>query len=149
MVAGLRHSLMSLNLTMSAMNGAEFVLWAALALLFWNKGLHQRFTSNQRFEAVCAKQVPSDWQGRGPGISRGPGPLADAEVCRVTVCVVAGANEAEARPATATSRANMRMTDFIFGNLFEFDIERDASLSSQGSYSIFSSKSSFFINITK
>jgi hypothetical protein len=31
--------------------------------------------------------------------------------------VVAGANEAEARPAMAMNRADMRMAAFIFGNL--------------------------------
>ena len=34
---------MLLNLAMSTMSVAEFVLWAALAFLFWKKGLHRRF----------------------------------------------------------------------------------------------------------
>jgi hypothetical protein len=38
-------------------------------------------------------------------------------------CVVAGAKEAEARPAIATSRANMRIADFIFGNLKKLDVK--------------------------
>jgi hypothetical protein len=63
-------------------------------------------------------------------------------------CVVAGAKEAEARPAIATSRANMRIADFIFGNLKKLDMERVPSLSRHGSYRIFGYKSSFFISIT-
>ena len=64
-------------------------------------------------------QVPSDQQGGGPGRSSGPGPLALAVMWRVKGCVVAGAKEAEAKPAMATSRANMRMAVVIFGNLME------------------------------
>jgi hypothetical protein len=70
-------------------------------------------------DAVCTKQVPSDWQGRGPGRSRGPGPLSDIEAFPEGVCVAAGAKEAAAKPAIATSRANMRMAVVIFGNLME------------------------------
>jgi hypothetical protein len=35
---------------------------------------------------------------------------------------VAGAREAAARPAIATSRANMRIAEFIFGNLIELEL---------------------------
>jgi hypothetical protein len=49
-------------------------------------------------------------------------------------CVVAGAKEAEARPAIATSRANMRIADFIFGNLKVLDLERVLPLSRHESY---------------
>jgi hypothetical protein len=34
---------MPLNLAMSTMNAAEFLLWAALTFLFFSKGLHRRF----------------------------------------------------------------------------------------------------------
>jgi hypothetical protein len=63
-------------------------------------------------------QVPSEEQGGGAGRS-GPGPLAAIEACVDSGCEVAGANEAAARPAMATSRANMRIAEFIFGNLID------------------------------
>ena len=62
--------------------------------------------------------------------------------------MVAGAKEAEAKPAMATSRANMRMADFIFGNLSEFNMEREETLSRQESYRKFFDKSSYFTLIT-
>jgi hypothetical protein len=88
-------------------------------------------------------------QGGGPGISRGPGPFAANDACLVRGCVVAGTNEAEARPAMATSRANMRMTEFIFGNLKELDFKKESSLSRQESYHGFKYKSIFFITIIR
>jgi hypothetical protein len=42
--------------------------------------------------------------------------------CREGVDGVAGAREAAARPAIATSRANMRIAEFIFGNLIELEL---------------------------
>jgi hypothetical protein len=62
-------------------------------------------------------QVPSDEQGGGAGRSRGPGPLSDMKACLDTGSVVAGAKDAAARPAIATSRANTRIAEFIFSNL--------------------------------
>ncbi|MDR3799434.1 MAG: hypothetical protein P4K93_14845 [Terracidiphilus sp.] len=43
---------------MSAMNAGEFVLWAALAFLFWNKGLHRRFPAMGLYLAVRAISTP-------------------------------------------------------------------------------------------
>jgi hypothetical protein len=40
---------MLLNLAMSAMSVVEFVLWAALAFLFWKKGLHRRFPATTAY----------------------------------------------------------------------------------------------------
>ncbi len=45
---------MPLNVTMSAMSAAEIVLWAALAVLFWSKGLHRRFPAMGYYLAVRA-----------------------------------------------------------------------------------------------
>ncbi|MDR3754539.1 MAG: hypothetical protein P4K78_12000 [Terracidiphilus sp.] len=49
---------MQLNFAMSAMNAGEFVLWAALAFLFWNKGLHRRFPAMGLYLAVRAISTP-------------------------------------------------------------------------------------------
>jgi hypothetical protein len=49
---------MSLNLAMSAMNAAEFLLWAALAFLFWTKGLHRRFRAMSYYLALRAFSTP-------------------------------------------------------------------------------------------
>jgi hypothetical protein len=43
---------------MSAMNAAEFVLWAALALLFWSKGLHRRFKAMSQYLTLRAISTP-------------------------------------------------------------------------------------------
>jgi hypothetical protein len=58
-----------------------------------------------------------------------PGPLWEIETCRGAVCELAGVKEAAARPAIATSRANMRMAVVIFGNLIKLDLEKDLALS--------------------
>jgi hypothetical protein len=49
---------MSLNIAMSAMNAAEFVLWAALAILFWRKGLHRRFPAMGIYLGLRAISAP-------------------------------------------------------------------------------------------
>ena len=43
---------------MSAMSVAEFVLWAALAFLFWSKGLHRRFPAMGYYLALRAISTP-------------------------------------------------------------------------------------------
>jgi hypothetical protein len=43
---------------MSAMNAAEAVLWAALAILFWSKGLHRRFRAMSAYLALRAISTP-------------------------------------------------------------------------------------------
>jgi hypothetical protein len=43
---------------MSAMNAAEFLLWAALALLFWSKALHRRFPAMGYYLALRAISTP-------------------------------------------------------------------------------------------
>lgn len=43
---------------MSAMSGAEVVLWVALAILFWSKGLHRRFQSMSYYLALRAISTP-------------------------------------------------------------------------------------------
>ena len=45
---------MLLNLAMSTMSAAEFVLWAALAFLFWKKGLHRRFPATSVYLTLRA-----------------------------------------------------------------------------------------------
>ena len=40
------------------MNVAEFVLWAALAILFWSKGLHRRFQAMSYYLALRAISTP-------------------------------------------------------------------------------------------
>ena len=45
--------------------------------------------------------------------------------------VEAGANDAEASPAMATTRAKARMATFIFGNLSQFDLKVDFPLSGE------------------
>jgi hypothetical protein len=57
--------------------------------------------------------------------------------------MVAGAKEAAARPAIATSRANMRMAVVIFGNLVEFEFGKDAAISRQDRILNFSVSLSF------
>jgi hypothetical protein len=49
---------MPANFAMSAMNTAEFVLWAALAILFWNKGLHRRFKAMSYYLALRVISTP-------------------------------------------------------------------------------------------
>ena len=45
---------MLLNIAMSTMSAAEFVLWAALAFLFWKKGLYRRFPATSAFLTLRA-----------------------------------------------------------------------------------------------
>jgi hypothetical protein len=49
---------MPLNEAMSAMNVAEIALWAALAILFWSKGLHRRFHAMSYYLALRAISSP-------------------------------------------------------------------------------------------
>lgn len=88
--------------------------------------------SRQRVELVDVagtRQVLANWQGRGAGRPIvGPGALALTAPCMESAFVVAGAKEAEASPATATSRANMRMAAFNFGNLLVLECEEISSL---------------------
>jgi len=62
-------------------------------------------------------------QGGGAGSMIGPGPLADTVTGAEAALVLAGAKDAEARPAIATNRAKKRMADFIFGNLSNVEIK--------------------------
>jgi len=43
---------------MSAMSAGEVVLWAALAILFWSKGLHRRFRAMSAYLALRAISTP-------------------------------------------------------------------------------------------
>jgi hypothetical protein len=47
-----------MNLAMSAMNAAEFLLWAALAYYFWSKGLHRRFPAMGYYLILRAVSSP-------------------------------------------------------------------------------------------
>jgi hypothetical protein len=49
---------MQLNLAMSAMNATEFILWAALAILFWKKGLNRRFKAMSYYLALRVISTP-------------------------------------------------------------------------------------------
>lgn len=49
---------MPLNPAMTAMNTAELVLWAGLALFFWNKGLNRRFKAMSQYLALRAISTP-------------------------------------------------------------------------------------------
>ncbi len=49
---------MPLNAAMSVMNTAEFILWAALAVLFWKKGLHRRFKAMSYYLALRVISTP-------------------------------------------------------------------------------------------
>jgi hypothetical protein len=49
---------MPLNVAMSAMSAAELVLWAALAILFFSKGLHRRFPAMGYYLALRAISTP-------------------------------------------------------------------------------------------
>src|SRR3984957_3077157 len=49
---------MPLNVAMSAMSAAEVVLWAALAILFWSKGLPRRFAAMGYYLALRAISTP-------------------------------------------------------------------------------------------
>jgi len=43
---------MPLNLAMAVMSGAEFLLWAAIAFVFWKKQLHRRFPAMGTYLAL-------------------------------------------------------------------------------------------------
>jgi hypothetical protein len=45
---------MLLNLAMSTMSAVELILWAALAFLFWKKGLYRRFPATSAYLALRA-----------------------------------------------------------------------------------------------
>jgi hypothetical protein len=49
---------MPLNFAMTAMNVTEFVLWAALAFLFWTKGLQHRFQAMSYYLGLRAISTP-------------------------------------------------------------------------------------------
>ena len=49
---------MPLNLAMSVMNVAEFVLWVVLGFLFWNQKLHLRFPAMGTYLALRVASVP-------------------------------------------------------------------------------------------
>ena len=49
---------MPLNMAMSLMSGAEFVLWAMLGLLFWRKNLHRRFPAMGSYLALHVLSTP-------------------------------------------------------------------------------------------
>jgi hypothetical protein len=49
---------MPLNFMMSAMSAAEFVLWAALGIIFWSKGLHRRFPALSVYLALRVGSMP-------------------------------------------------------------------------------------------
>jgi len=49
---------MQMDFAMSAMNAAEFLLWAALAFVFWNKGLQRRFRAMSYYLALRAISTP-------------------------------------------------------------------------------------------
>jgi hypothetical protein len=50
---------MPLNVAMSAMSAAELVLWVALAILFWSKGLQHRFRAMGYYLALRAIATPA------------------------------------------------------------------------------------------
>ncbi len=49
---------MPLNLAMAVMSGAEFVLWAALAYLFWRRKLYRRFPAMGSYLALHVASTP-------------------------------------------------------------------------------------------
>lgn len=49
---------MPLNLAMSAMSVAEFVLWVVLGLLFWKKNLHRRFPTMSAYLGLRVGSAP-------------------------------------------------------------------------------------------
>ncbi len=49
---------MPLNLAMAVMSGVEFLLWAALGLLFWKRSLHRRFPSMASYLALHVASTP-------------------------------------------------------------------------------------------
>lgn len=49
---------MPLNLAMSLMSAAEFVLWAILGFVFWKKALHRRFPAMSTYLALRVGSMP-------------------------------------------------------------------------------------------
>jgi hypothetical protein len=49
---------MSSQFAMSVMSGAEFLLWAVLAFLFWKRGLHRRFRAMGAYLALRVASAP-------------------------------------------------------------------------------------------
>lgn len=49
---------MPLNLAMAVMSGAEFLLWATLAFLFWKRKLHRRFPAMASYLALHVAASP-------------------------------------------------------------------------------------------
>jgi len=49
---------MPLNLAMAVMSGAEFLLWATLAYLFWKRKLHRRFPAMASYLALHVAASP-------------------------------------------------------------------------------------------
>lgn len=49
---------MPLNSPMSLMSGAEFLLWASLAFIFWRKGLQRRFPAMGAYLALRVASMP-------------------------------------------------------------------------------------------
>ncbi len=47
-----------MSFAMSAMSAVESVLWVALAVLFWNKGLHRRFPAMSSYLTLRAVSTP-------------------------------------------------------------------------------------------
>jgi hypothetical protein len=91
------------------------------------------------------KQVPFNWQGMGPGrLTSGPGPDALTEERVESAWLEAGANDAEASPAMATTRANTRMATFIFSNLSGTRFERNIQPFGLRVYRSFLYKSIYF-----
>jgi hypothetical protein len=85
-----------------------------------------------------ATQLPFDWQGKGPGkFVIGSGPLTALDMWAGTVGLAVLLNDAEARPAKATSSAKIRMAAFIFGNLSLLAIFEEIALLLCGNRSAF------------
>ncbi len=49
---------MPLEFAMSLMSAVEFVLWAALGIIFWSKGLHRRFPAISFYLALRVVSTP-------------------------------------------------------------------------------------------
>jgi hypothetical protein len=77
---------------------------------------------------VGATHAPIDWQVMGPGtVIRGPGSVTATEWCEKRIFELAGASDAQARPAMATNKAKKRIKLFIFGNLSSWILKGDCS----------------------
>ena len=49
---------MPLSFAMSLMSAVEFVLWTALGVVFWTKGLHRRFPAMSGYLALRVASMP-------------------------------------------------------------------------------------------